>query len=109
MLRVTFGVLHCFFVIAHNRRRILHFNVTRHSTSEWVAQQLREAFPCDSAPSYLIFDRATNFDDEVIETMKGLRHHTEANQLPQSMAEWSRRTMGWQLSKRLAGSSDRME
>jgi putative transposase len=67
---VTFGVLYCFFVIAHNRRRILHFNVTGHPTSEWVAQQLREAFPCDSAPYYLIFDRATNFDDEVVETMK---------------------------------------
>jgi transposase InsO family protein len=68
---LTFGVLYCFFVIAHNRRRILHVNVTRHPTSEWVGQQLREAFPCDSAPDYLIFDRATNFDDEVVETMKG--------------------------------------
>ena len=67
---VTFGVLYCFFVIAHNRRRILHCNVTRHPTSEWTAQQLREAFPCDSAPDYLIFDRATNFGEEVVETMK---------------------------------------
>jgi transposase InsO family protein len=64
-------VLYCFFVIAHNRRRILHFNVTRHPTSEWVAQQLREAFPYQSVPGYLIFDRATNFDREVVETMKG--------------------------------------
>ena len=51
---LTFGVLYCFFVIAHNRRRILHFNVTRHPTSEWVAQQLREAFPYESVPSHLI-------------------------------------------------------
>jgi len=41
---LTFGVLYCFFVIAHDRRRILHFNVTRHPTSVWIAQQLREAF-----------------------------------------------------------------
>ena len=68
---LTFGVLYCFFVIAHNRRRILHVNVTRHPTSEWVRQQLRRAFPCASAPAYLIFDRATNFDEEVVETMKG--------------------------------------
>jgi transposase InsO family protein len=67
----TFGVLYGFFVITHNRRRILHFNVTSHPTSEWVAQQLREAFPYESAPRYLIFDRATNFDGEVVETMKG--------------------------------------
>jgi hypothetical protein len=64
------GVLYGFFVIAHNLRRILHFNVTRHPTSEWVAQQLREAFPYESVPGYLIFGRATNFDEEVVETMK---------------------------------------
>jgi putative transposase len=42
---LTFGVLYCFFVIAHDQRRILHCNVTRHPTSTWVMQQLREAFP----------------------------------------------------------------
>jgi hypothetical protein len=33
---LTFGVLYCFFVIAHDRRRILHFKVTKHPTSAWV-------------------------------------------------------------------------
>ena len=42
---VTFQLLYCFFVIEHGRRRIVHFNVTRHPTSAWVVQQLREAFP----------------------------------------------------------------
>lgn len=42
---IAFQVLYCFFVIAHDRRRILHFNVTRHPTSSWIVQQLREAFP----------------------------------------------------------------
>jgi putative transposase len=46
---LTFGVLYCFFIISHDRRRILHLNVTRHPTSTWIAQQLREAFPYDSA------------------------------------------------------------
>jgi len=45
---LTFGVLYCFFVIAHDRRRILHCNVMRHPTGLWVMQQLREAFPYDS-------------------------------------------------------------
>jgi putative transposase len=67
---LTFGVLHCFFVIAHNRRRILHCNVTRYPSSFWVTQQLREAFPYDAASSYLIFDRAANFNEEVISTVK---------------------------------------
>lgn len=67
---LTFGVLYCFFVIAHDRRRILHFNVSMHPTSAWIMQQLREAFPYDSAPKYLIFDRGSNFNNEVIDTMK---------------------------------------
>lgn len=63
---LTFGVLYCFFVIAHGRRRILHCNVTRYPNNAWVMQQLLEAFPCESAPKYLVFDRATNFNDEVV-------------------------------------------
>jgi putative transposase len=67
-----FGVLYCFFVIAHGRRRILHCNVTRHPTSAWVSQQLREAFPYDSAPTFLILDREHTFEGEVLETAKNL-------------------------------------
>jgi transposase InsO family protein len=69
---LTFGVLTCFFVIAHDRRRVLHFNVTRHPTSAWVSQQLREAFPYDTAPKYLVHDRDAIFNTEVVETMKAI-------------------------------------
>jgi putative transposase len=68
----TFGVLYCFFVIAHDRRRILQWNVTRHPTAAWVSQQLREAFPYDTPPRYLIFDREHTFQGEVLETAKSL-------------------------------------
>jgi putative transposase len=67
---LTFGVLYGFFVISHDRRRILHFNVTRHPASAWVAQQLREALPYESAPHHLIFDRGSYFNEEVVNTMK---------------------------------------
>jgi putative transposase len=67
---LTFGVLHCFFVIGHDRRRILHCNATRHPSSAWVSQQLREAFPYNSKPGCLIFDRAANFNEEVINIVK---------------------------------------
>jgi putative transposase len=67
---LTFGVLYCFFIIAHGRRRILHCKVTKHPTSAWVIQQLREAFPYDSSPGYLIFDRGSNFNEEVIDNVK---------------------------------------
>ena len=62
---ITFGLLYCFFVVSHDRRRILHFNVTKHPTSLWVVQQLREAFPFDSAPRFLIFDRDGKYGIEV--------------------------------------------
>jgi transposase InsO family protein len=69
---LTFGLLHCFFVISHDRRRILHFGVTKYPCSAWVSQQLREAFPYDSAPKYMIFDRGSQFNEEVVSTIKSL-------------------------------------
>jgi integrase-like protein/uncharacterized methyltransferase DUF6094 len=55
------------------RARILHCNVTKHPTSAWVARQLREVFPYDTAPRFLIFDRGANFSEEVVGTIKSLR------------------------------------
>ncbi len=48
---------YCFFVISHDRRRILQVNVTKHPTSAWIIQQLREAFPFEASHKYLILDR----------------------------------------------------
>jgi putative transposase len=70
---ITFGVLYCFFVISHDRRRILHVNVTKHPTSAWIIQQLREAFPFEAAHKYLIFDRDRKFGLEVIAAVKATR------------------------------------
>jgi transposase InsO family protein len=58
-------VLYGFFVISHGRRKILHFNVTEHPTGSWIVQQLREAFPEDRAPQYLVLDRDGKFKGEV--------------------------------------------
>jgi putative transposase len=52
-----FRVLFVLVVLAHRRRSVAHFNVTEHPTTAWVAQQMREAFPHDCAPRYLIRDR----------------------------------------------------
>jgi hypothetical protein len=62
---VTFPVLYCFFVISHGRWRILHFNATEHPTNQWIVKQLREAFPEDRAPRYLVLDRDRKFSGEV--------------------------------------------
>ena len=69
---VTFNLLYCFFVIGHDRRQILHFNVTRHPTSAWVIQQLREAFPYEAASRFLIFDRDSKFSLEVATAVRSL-------------------------------------
>jgi putative transposase len=69
---LTFSVLYCFFVIAHDRRRILHFNVTRHPNSFWIAQQMREAFPDEHSMKYLIFDRDAKFGCEVLSAVEAI-------------------------------------
>src|SRR5262249_23243197 len=54
---VTFKVLFVFVVLAHYRRRVVHCNVTDAPTAAWTAHQLREAFPWETAPRYLLRDR----------------------------------------------------
>src|ERR671911_1291379 len=59
---VTCRLLFVLAVLAHERRRIVHVAVTAHPTAAWTAQQLREAFPWDQAPRYLLRDRDHAFD-----------------------------------------------
>src|SRR6266446_9411256 len=70
---ITFGVLYCFFVISHDRRRILHFNITKHPTSSWIIQQLREAFPFATAPRFLIHDRDAKYGTELPAAIRSLK------------------------------------
>jgi putative transposase len=60
---IGFKVLYVFLVLAHDRRRIVHCNVTAHPTAEWTGQQLREAFPFDQLPRYLLRDLDAIFGD----------------------------------------------
>ncbi len=69
---VTFKTLYVFVVLSLDRRRIVHFNVTTHPTSEWTALQLVQAFPFDSAPKYLIRDRDGIYGEDVQKTIKFL-------------------------------------
>ena len=69
---VSLRLLYGFFVIEHGRRHIVHFNATFRPTAAWVIQQLREAFPYDTAPRYLIFDRDSIFSPAVVEFIKAM-------------------------------------
>ena len=70
---LTFSVFYCLFIISHDRRRVLHFNVTRHPTSEWIVQQLREAFPYDSTAKFLVFDRDAKYGSEVPSALRSMK------------------------------------
>ena len=52
----TFRILFAFVVLRHDRRKVVHFNVTANPTAEWTAQQIVEAFPEEQAPRFLIRD-----------------------------------------------------
>jgi len=67
---LTFRTLYCFFVIAHDRRRVLHFNVTTQPTSDWIVQHLREALPLPCPYRYILFDRDGKFGSDVFEFLK---------------------------------------
>jgi putative transposase len=67
---LTFGVLYCFFVIGHDRRKILRFNVTRNPTAFWIVQQMREAWPYSAAQRFLLFDRDAKFGNDVVSSVK---------------------------------------
>jgi putative transposase len=54
---VTYKVLFVFVILAHDRRHMVHVNVTEHPTAQWTAQQIVDAFPWDEAPQYLLRDR----------------------------------------------------
>jgi transposase InsO family protein len=53
---LTFQCLFAFLVVGHGRRQLLWFAVSRQATAEWLAQQIVEAFPWDTAPTYLVRD-----------------------------------------------------
>ena len=68
-LRVLFVLV----VLAHHRGRVVHFSVTEHPTAAWTAQQLVDALPDDSAPSYLLRDRDGVYGEYFRQRVKGMR------------------------------------
>lgn len=70
---LTFGVLYCLFVISHDRRRILHCDVTRNPHALWIALQLHEAWEYGEQPQrFLIFDRDSKFSVDILSTVKAM-------------------------------------
>ena len=72
---LTFRLLFVFVVLRHERRELLHINVTDHPTAVWTAQQIIEAFPDDSAPRFLLRDRDTIYGEEFARRIKRMGIH----------------------------------
>ena len=68
----TFRVLYCFVILSHDRRKVLHFNVTEHPTAFWSAQQIVEAFPYDGTPKYLLRDNDSIYGQAFQQRVKSL-------------------------------------
>ena len=66
----TFQILYVLVILHHNRRRILHVNVTSQPNEKWVIQQMRNVFDGESDPEYLIFDRDPIFSSHVRRWLK---------------------------------------
>ena len=69
---VTFRVLFVFVILSHQRRRVVHFNVTEHPTADWTARQIVQAFPWDEAPRYLRRDRERIYGGVIRSGVKGM-------------------------------------
>ena len=101
----TFRVLFIFLVLSHDRRRILHWNITEHPTEEWTVQQLREAFPWDEAPRYLRCDlRKRGWRNDPRDGHRSRYHGTAI-----SLAKSVRGAADWIDSPRVFGSRHRLE
>ena len=93
---LTCRILFVFIILAHDRRRILHVNVTPHPTSAWTRQQLREAFPHDANARFLLHDRDTIFDAafgravEALGSRPSARHLARPGRIPTSNASSDR-------------------
>jgi putative transposase len=68
----TFRVLYVFLVLVHERRKVLHFNITDSPSATWTAQQLAEAFPYANPPRYLLRDRNSIYGLEFVQRTLGL-------------------------------------
>lgn len=69
---VSFRLLYCFLVLRHDRRRVVHVNVTPYPTARWTAQQVVEAFPFDEAPRFLIRDHDGIYGQDFRQRIKHL-------------------------------------
>jgi len=68
----TFRILYALIVLGHDRRKVIHFEVTRNPTQVWLSRQMTEAFPWETAPRYLLRDRDTSYGPAFRDRVKAM-------------------------------------
>jgi hypothetical protein len=106
---ICFQVVYVFLVPAHDRRRIVPFGVTAHAPAQWTDQQLRGAFPWDSAPRYLLRDGDRIFGSDFTNHMNelGIREVLGAPRVPKQRA-YIERIIGT-IRRRVPGPLDHLQ
>jgi transposase InsO family protein len=69
---VTFRLFYVLVIMNHERRKVVHFNITEAPTAEWTAQQVVNAFPYDTAPKYLLRDRDCIYGSAFVQRLEGM-------------------------------------
>lgn len=92
---ITFKLLYGFVALGHGRRQLLFFAVTAHPTADWIARQLSEAFPWESAPRYLVRDRDSSYGAPFKQRLRamGIRDRPTAPRCPRQNA-YAERVIG---------------
>jgi transposase InsO family protein len=73
VVSASFRLLYVMIILTHDRRKIVRFDVTRHPTAGWLARQVTEAFPWDTAPRYLLRDRDASYGAEFCKRVDAMR------------------------------------
>ena len=72
MPTITFKILYSFIILKNDQQKIIHFNFTTNPTAEWAAQQIKEAFPYDQSPKYLIRDQDSTYGQVFQQTVNNI-------------------------------------
>jgi hypothetical protein len=100
---LTFDLLFAFLVLGHGRRQLLWFEVTPHPTAEWLARQITEAFPCASAPAYLVRDNDRAYGHVFTSRVRAMGSRDRPISALSPLAKWSYGTPDRYCAPRVLG------
>jgi putative transposase len=108
VVTATFRLLYAMVVLGHERRKVIHFDVTPNPTQAWLARQITEAFPWDTAPRLLLRDRDALYGPTFRDSCPGDGHRAGRHRAAIAVAERLCRTHHWLDPSRMSRSRHRL-